>query len=137
MSARLEVGDPTAQIFGFGPVTGPANFGTGTTREATVDSGDFAGIIGANSVIEVNHLYVSGTSISGSATWANTTIQGLGLTPGSYTWTWGSAAGADFFTVNSLSPVPEPSSLILAGTAIGIIGFRAGVRRRRAAAAAA
>ena len=130
-SAQLEVGSPVSRISSFGPVTGPASFGFGTTQRDSTDSGDFAGIIGANGEIEVSHSYVSGTTISGSATWDNTTISGLGMTPGTYKWTWASEAAVDFFIVNiSAAAVPEPSSLILAGMALGIFCFQAGLRRR-------
>jgi hypothetical protein len=58
-------------------------------------------------------------------------ISGLGLTPGTYTWTWGSGATADSLEVNipsDPSAVPAPSSLTLAGTALftvlGYFGWR-------------
>jgi hypothetical protein len=35
--------------------------------------------------------YVSGTTISGSTTYANQTIAGMGLSGGTYVWAWGSA----------------------------------------------
>ncbi len=33
--------------------------------------------------------YVSGSILSNTTTWNDATISGLGLTPGTYTWTWG------------------------------------------------
>jgi hypothetical protein len=38
--------------------------------------------------------YVSGTVISGSMTYNSQTIAGMGLTPGTYTWAWGSGGTA-------------------------------------------
>jgi hypothetical protein len=38
--------------------------------------------------------YVSNTTISGSATYASQTIAGMGLTSGTYTWSWGSGGNA-------------------------------------------
>jgi hypothetical protein len=38
--------------------------------------------------------YVSGTVISGSTTYDTQTIVGMGLTPGVYTWSWGSGGNA-------------------------------------------
>ena len=39
--------------------------------------------------------YVSGSPLTGTATWTNQTIAGMGFTPGSYLYTWGSGANAD------------------------------------------
>jgi len=33
--------------------------------------------------------YTSGSALTTSETWNNTTLAGLGLTDGTYTWTWG------------------------------------------------
>ena len=75
--------------------------------------------------------YVSGSVLSASDTWSGQTFASLGLTPGTYTWTWGSGADADFFTMNiEGSAVPEPSSLLLASS-----GLRASPSRRGPAAA--
>jgi hypothetical protein len=41
-------------------------------------------------VIVVPDGYVSGSIISGSTTYPNTTISPLGLSGGTYTWSWGS-----------------------------------------------
>ena len=54
--------------------------GTGGPREVLVPQG-----------------YVSGTVISGSMTYNTQTIAGMGLTPGTYTWSWGS--GGDTSTL--------------------------------------
>jgi hypothetical protein len=54
------------------------------------------------------------------ATWANTTIAGLGLTPGTYTYSWGSGVTADSLVVeiNGTSPAPDPASLGLFFTGV-------------------
>ena len=53
-------------------------------------------------------------SLSDSSTYANTTFASLGVTPGSYVYTW----QGDSFTVNvqgaGAAPIPEPSALALA-----------------------
>jgi hypothetical protein len=77
--------------------------------------------------------YISDTPIMSSAIWANTTINGLGLAPDTYEWTWGSGATAEDIKVIIPSAVPEPASLTLLGLgAAGLLGY--GWRRRRAAA---
>jgi hypothetical protein len=136
---------PASGVLGqYSGIVGPTSFGPGNTFFASTSTGPRVAINGSGSttgnvpVIFLPNGYVSGQALTDSATWNNTTISGLGLTPGDYKWTWGSGGNTDFFeVVIPAAAVPEPSSLILAGTAIGIIGFRAGVRRRRAAAAAA
>ena len=69
--------------------------------------------------------------LSDTATWDDTTISGLGLTPGTYTWTWGSGATADSFVIN-IPPVPEPTTLTLLGSAL--FGLGVVYLRRRAKA---
>jgi hypothetical protein len=69
--------------------------------------------------------YVSGNALSGTSTWDSTTIDGLGLTPGSYTVTWGTGSNADSITVNvGPAPAPEPGTLCLlgAGAAALVLG---------------
>ncbi len=106
--------------------TGPKNFGTGGILTASSGSGDAAGIGGFIGELFVPHSYVSGTSLSDTATWDNQTFTTLGVTPGNYTWTWGSGASADSFMVDIKSTVPEPSSFVLLALALGILAlFRA------------
>src|SRR5262249_2258386 len=58
--------------------------------------------------------YISGGPVSDSATFNNTTIANLGLTPGTYTWTWGSGAHADSFVVE-ITPARVPGPVVGAG----------------------
>ena len=117
-------------------VNGPGSFGPGGAILASAGSGDLVGISGGLDLV-VPRGYVSGHQLLDSATWANSTISGLGLTPGTYTWSWGSV---DMGTADSLvmvipetSGVPEPASLTLLGIGLlGLIGH--GWRRRKQAA---
>lgn len=114
-------------------LSGPRSFGPSGDVEVNASdaSGDLIGIYGYNQELVVPSGYVSGASLSDSTTWDNTTISGLGLTPGTYTWTWGSGPTADSFVlVIGSAAVPEPSGMILLGPAIGAIGVGTWSRRR-------
>jgi len=56
------------------------------------------------------------------------TLAGLGATPGTYVYTWGSGRTADSFTIN-IGVVPEPVSLAMLGVpaAIALLRRRRGV----------
>ena len=47
------------------------------------------------------------------ATYDNQTFMSLGVTPGTYEWTWGSGANQNFTLVIGAAAVPEPSSVLL------------------------
>jgi PEP-CTERM motif len=63
---------------------------------------------------------VSGTYLSDTSTWNNTTLAALGVTSGTYTWTWGTGPTADSFTLEA-GPVPEPATCALLGS--GLLGL--------------
>ena len=117
-------------------LTGPSSFGTGggpIFPTGNTGTGDGFGIEASFSsfgkpTLYLPEAYVSGSVISGFATYDNTTIAALGLAPGTYTYT---ATGVgNTFTVN-IGSVPEPSSLTMATTAVGLFGGLAFYRRRR------
>ena len=78
-----------------GTITYPLTFGTNAVP-VTSASGSTFGILpgGSGRLLYVPSGYVSNTNISGTATYINTTIASAGLTPGTYTWSWGSGANA-------------------------------------------
>jgi len=93
-------------IWAIGPVTGvtsysgvttfPASFGTGGVG-VTSNTGSTFGILpdgfGGRSLY-VPSGYTSNTTISGSSTYASQTIAGMGLSGGTYTWSWGTGGNA-------------------------------------------
>jgi hypothetical protein len=78
-----------------GTITYPTSFGTSAIG-VTSNSGSTFGILpgGSGRLLYVPSGYVSNTTISGSSTYASTTIASAGLTPGTYTWSWGSGGNA-------------------------------------------
>jgi hypothetical protein len=136
--ADVTVGGATT-VTAYNGFSGPTSFGPGAIAFATTATGQSVSIIGGGvPLIAVFNGYKSGDQLTGSATWANSTFSSLGLTPGTYEWTWGTGANADDFIVQiGPATVPAPSSLILAGTGLSVVGLYTGIRRRRAAAAAA
>jgi hypothetical protein len=103
----LIIGSPASASF-FSTITGPANFGTGDSTLASSESGDFVSLQSITETIGVSTDYVSGSILSSSATWDGQTFGTLGVTPGTYEWTWGSGADADSFTLFAGVPVPAP-----------------------------
>ena len=78
-----------------GTITYPFIFGTSSVG-VTSNTGSTFGILpgGSGRLLYVPSGYVSNTNISGTSTYANKTIAEAGLTPGTYTWSWGSGANA-------------------------------------------
>ena len=135
--AELGAGNATA-LFGpnlavsasyYDGTNGPNAFGTGGTFGADSGNGDFIGVQGSRLWLPQD--YVSGSLLDSTDTFSGQTFASLGLTPGTYTWTWGSGGDADFFTMNiGGSSVPEPSSFLLASSGLGLLALAALARRR-------
>jgi hypothetical protein len=92
-----------AQYSGF--TTSPSNFGPGGVGVSpTSTSGNIFGVVkfdgpsGTPSLL-VPTGYTTGTVISSTQTFNGQTFSSFGLTPGTYTYTWGSGANADSINV--------------------------------------
>lgn len=123
-------------------LAGPSVFGDGSVRlwtglsgpallssnsllyelpDATASSGQLFGI---ESAANNGHrlilplAYSSGASLSGVSTFRTVTLSGLGLTPGTLRWTWGSGAGQDSLEVRISDPQAVPAPLPVAATAL-------------------
>lgn len=129
-SGLAVVGTNIANAVLYGGFTGPASFGPGgffTT--ASSPTGPTVGInVGAN-VIFVSPSYVSGSQFGVStATFNNATFASLGLTAGTYVYSFGRVNTADTLTVQIGSGVPEPATWAMLIAGFGMIG---GAMRRR------
>ena len=117
----LRVGDPvTNPIENYvGAISGGGPFGTGRNSDG-VGTGDIFGastsFIGPAPAIEVPDGYVSGDLLAGTATFSGHTFVTLGLTPGTYVWSWGSVADGNndslVLNIGAVS-VPESGQTIL------------------------
>ena len=83
-------------------------FGFGGLTDASSGSGDPVKIQGSinNLVVPAGNVSDSRT-LSDTASYDNATFASLGVTPGTYTWTWGSDGPNQKFTLQ-IGPVPAP-----------------------------
>ena len=108
-----------------GTISGPSNFGAGHSFFGASGSGDMVEMAKFASVIDVPSGYVSGNPLSSTSTFSGRTFASMGLTTGTYVWTWGSAPNADSYTL-TIGTVPEPcSAAIIAIAGISLLTRRA------------
>jgi hypothetical protein len=99
-------------------VTGPTSFGSGIATNASSSSGNIVGMVGPGTFslltgdLIVPENYVSGDPLSDSATYNNATFSSLGITPGTYEWTWGTGANQNFTLVAVAPAVPDSGSTL-------------------------
>jgi hypothetical protein len=118
-------------------LNGPVTFGgsrLGVPVKASSGSGSMvgmsiAGIVGRLDLrINVPRGYVSGSALADSATYRGTTLLGLGVTPGTYVWRWGTGANQNF-TLQIEAPVTTNISnfstraSVQIGQGVAIAGF--------------
>ena len=111
---------------GFGPVDqytgfmGPPSFGSGGPFAPNTGSGDFVGISGSAmfTFLLVPQGYASGAALSDSMTFSDATFASLGVTPGTYVWTWGTGLPNQNFTlIIGGAGVPD------GGSTVSLLGF--------------
>jgi hypothetical protein len=127
VSAANALAGVAGVVAAYGKIAGPASFGTGGHVVASMGGGDAVAVNGADGFLGVPAGYASGSALSSSMEFAGQTFASIGLSPGTYAWTWGSGIDADSFTVEIGPAVPEPASALSVG--VGLIGLAA-MRRR-------
>jgi hypothetical protein len=112
-------------------VSGPDDFGQGNGAFATSGTGNEVGLINdpqeGQSYLIVPANYHSGDSLSDSLTFANTTLAGLGLAPGIYTYTFGTNDSFVIDIPGQVAAVPEPATwamMILGFFGVGFLAYR-------------
>ena len=105
-------------VNGYSGISGPTSFGSGVSASGSLISGSGAifGVEGSVPDLLVPVGYTSGAALGTSTNVYSGSFSSLGLTPGTYKWTWGSGATADSLTVQigPAGAVPEPSTAVLA-----------------------
>ena len=93
---------------------------------ADTGTGDFVGIVGWLGFLSVPLGYVSGAPLSDSMTFNNQTFASLGVTPGTYVWTWGGGPNQNFTLVIEAAGVPDGGSTVslLGFSLLGLVGLR-------------
>ena len=99
------------------PIAGPTSFGSGGSTFTTSGSGDPVGITRNFGDIYVPQGYVSGNPLSDTMTFNDATFASLGVTPGTYVWTWGTGANQNFTLIIPRVAVPD------SGSTVSLLGF--------------
>jgi hypothetical protein len=106
--------------------SGPQNFGGGSLLIfANSGSGDSVAVDARDNLLAVPHGYVSDSALSDISTYSGQTFSSLGVTPGTYEWTWGTGPNQNFTLI--IGEVPEPSTwamMLLGFAGLGYVGYR-------------
>jgi len=108
-----DAGGILADVYAAATLSGPTSFGTGFFMFASSGSGDYVGINGPGNLFHLLLVpmgYMSGNALSDSSTYNGATFTTLGITPGTYTWTWGTGANQNFTLDAIATGVPDSGS---------------------------
>jgi len=112
-------------------ISGPNDFGPGASHVfADSNTGDYFGINALSPNLYLPNGFTTGGSLSGTSTYNGTTLNAIGLTEGTYVWSWGAGAlgaGDTLTLIVDANAVPEPytSSLALASLCLAMSRRRA------------
>lgn len=111
---------------------GPTNFGNGDNGSyPATGTGDGVGfnasLYGSQPRLCLPQGYVSGTELTSGAFWP---FDVTTVTPGTYTWTWGSAAEQSFTIVIPTYNTAEPAALGMFGFGVLLLGGFFALRHR-------
>ena len=124
VSAQNAIAGVAGTVAVYAGIMGPGGFGPGGHIVASRGGGDAVAVNGSDGFLGVPPAYVSGSVLANSMEFAGQTFASIGLTPGTYTWTWGSGINADSLTVQiGPAAIPEPASVLAVG--LGLLGLAA------------
>ena len=103
----------------FNATTYPSTFGSGSPTFAISSSGD--PVVPYNSRVFIKAGYVSGSPMSSTTTWAGT-FASLGVTVGTYTWTFGTGANADSVVLYAGTTPPSAAAPVTPPPIPGQVG---------------
>jgi hypothetical protein len=110
--------------------SGPGSFGPGGSAGFAgipmIGTGDPFHLQSTGGFLGLPSGYIPNAPVSNGLTILGQTFASLGMTPGTYVWTWGSDATVDSFTLQiGPSAVPEPASALLLGASLlGLVAWR-------------
>jgi hypothetical protein len=133
----IEVGGSSMDYVVTANIAGPTSFGSGAYTPPSSSTGATVGIYD-NQYIIFPTFYASDTFTSQSMIFSNANFATLGVTPGTYQWTWISGGGSEITTFTlEIGQTPIPAALPLFATGLGALGLLGSRRKRKAQAVVA
>jgi VPDSG-CTERM motif len=114
-----------------GSITGPTSFGSGGLTNPSSGSGFLVGINGALDQIFLPEGVLNTQPLPGTSTYNGATFASLGVTPGTYVWTWGTGANENFtLQIGPAGAVPDAGSTLplLSLASLGLVALRRKLR---------